>query len=89
MKFPESKLNIGDTLYELNGKDIIEWRVHWISCFINKDPVKQISYGIRKVSTQYEKSIYESLVGTSYFTSKKEMFLHLFGDCLTEGLVVK
>lgn len=89
MKFPESKLNIGDTLYDLSGKDIRQWSIVWIKCIINRDLQPEIVYGIKKVTSGYESSIYEFQVGKDYFTSKKELFVYTFGDCLTEGLVVK
>ena len=89
MKFPESRLNIGDTLYAISGKDIAQWSVIWIKCAIDRDLQSKITYGIKKVTTGYENVLYESQVGKDYFTSKKELFMCTFGDCLTEGLVVK
>ena len=83
MKFPESRLDIGDTLYDLNGKEIIQWRVIWIRCTIERDLQSRITYGIKKVTTGYENTIHESQVEKDYFTSKKEFFMHTFGDCLT------
>lgn len=91
MKFPESRLNIGDTLYDISGKDIRQWSVIWVRCTIDRDFQSKIVYGLLKNGTSpgLQNSIYESQVGKDYFTSKKELFVCTFGDCLTEGLVVK
>ena len=89
MKLPETKMNIDDILISMDGHDIIEWRIILLKCIIDKNFTTKILYGLEKVATGYEISIYETDIGKNYFNSKKELFMHYFGDCLTEGLVVK
>lgn len=89
MKLPDTKLNIGDSLWSISCNKLAEWIVTYIRCYVNKNGFYQISYGLRNSDSNTETDLQESSIGKTYFRSKKELMMNMFGECLTEGLVVK
>lgn len=95
MKLPETKLNLGDSLWAMSDNEPIEYKVCKITCRINSSDTS-ISYEVEwfrrykyEGVIRHSNSISEHEIGQRFFLSKKELLLHIFGDCLTEGIVVK
>ena len=89
MKLPSTKLNLGDSLWSMSSNKPTEWIVEAIKCCVT-DKSSSISYDIHTVyNIPIRTSVNENSIGYNYFKSKQELLVHLFEDCLTEGLVVK
>ena len=89
MKLPSTKLNIGDSLWSMSSNKPAEWIIEAIRCFVTGKSCS-ISYELCKANdTPLKTSIDEQYIGLKFFESKKELMANLFGECLTEGLIVK
>lgn len=89
MKLPSTRLNIGDSLWSMSSNKPVEWIVESIRCFVSSKSCG-ISYELHKADTPTVKRMTdECSIGHDCFKSKQELMANLFGDCLTEGLVVK
>lgn len=89
MELPSTKLNLGDSLWSISCNKPVEWIVEAVKCFIS-DKCYNITYELHRANNTASKtSIDEKFVGSDYFESKQGLMAYLFGDCLTEGLVVK
>ncbi len=89
MKLPNTKLNLGDSLWSMSSDKPVEWRVEAIRCFVTGSSCS-VSYDLYKANAaMFKTSISETSIGSSYFASKQELMVNLFRDCLTEGLIVK
>ena len=89
MKLPSTKLNLGDSLWSMSGNKPTEWIVESIRCFVTNKSCS-ISYELHKSDNPvYKRMTDECSIGYDCFKSKQELMANLFGDCLTERLVVK
>lgn len=89
MKLPSTKLNLGDSLWSMSSNKPTEWIVETIRCSVTNKSCN-ISYELHKANAPMTKSMTdECSLGHNCFESKQELMANLFGDCLTEGLIVK
>lgn len=89
MKLPSTKLNIGDSLWNMSSNKPTQWIVEAIRCFVTNKSCN-ITYDLHKANdSTFKRAEDECYIGFTCFESKQELMRNVFGDCLTEGLVVK
>ena len=91
MKLPETKLNIGDSIWIMKDNSPKEYIVYEITVRTYGSGETKISYysRIAEIHGEYYHGFNECEIGRNVFLSKKDLFLNQFGDCLEEGLIVK
>ena len=98
MKFRETKYNIGDVVWKMADGKPIAYEILSVQSFICKEKcnstlvlIQQNKYSLRRYNqptfATYTES--ETDLDKNYATSKKELMLKIFGDCLESGIIVK
>lgn len=89
MKFPESELNIGDSLWSLSNNKPVELIVESIQCRVYPTG-HHIRYGLfMKDKGNFKSDTEETSIGKDMFKSKRDLMLNVFNDCVEEMFVIK
>ena len=83
MKIPDTKYNIGDTLWRIAANVVCEYKVIGIKVHINNDRTYYVQYSLKNLTKGGDASALESEIAEgAFYGTKNALRQAMFGDCI-------
>ena len=83
MKIPDTKYDIGDTLWRIAANVPCEYKIIGISVHINSDRTYYVQYSLKNLTKGGDTPVLESEIAQGvFYETKNALRQAMFGDCI-------
>ena len=83
MKIPDTKYDIGDTLWRISANVLCEYKITSIGVYIDSDGTHSIRYSLKNLTKGGDTTVFESEIAEGvFYETKNALRQAMFGDCI-------